>query len=93
MGRSRYKIYEPTHPHFITCTVLNWIPKSFDKTTTKRKCKDNTRSAHLLQKAHKTLHYSYVLSSAVFYGFILVEFMRKELGYAFPSGTMGTRVT
>ena len=22
MGRSRYKIYEPTHPHFITCTVL-----------------------------------------------------------------------
>ena len=26
MGRNRYKIYEPTHPHFITCTVLNWIP-------------------------------------------------------------------
>ena len=26
MGRSRYKIYEPTHPHFITCTVVNWIP-------------------------------------------------------------------
>jgi len=26
MGRSRYKIYEPTSPHFITCTVLHWIP-------------------------------------------------------------------
>ncbi len=26
MGRSRYKIYEPTHPHFLTCTVLNWLP-------------------------------------------------------------------
>jgi len=26
MGRTRYKIYEPTHPHFITCTVLHWIP-------------------------------------------------------------------
>jgi len=26
MGRSRYKIYEPTHPHFITLTVLHWIP-------------------------------------------------------------------
>jgi REP element-mobilizing transposase RayT len=26
MGRSRYKIYEPTHPHFITCMVLHWIP-------------------------------------------------------------------
>ena len=26
MGRSRYKIYEPTHPHFVTCTILHWIP-------------------------------------------------------------------
>ncbi len=26
MGRSRYKIYEPSYPHFVTCTVLNWIP-------------------------------------------------------------------
>jgi REP element-mobilizing transposase RayT len=26
MGRSRYKIYESTYPHFITCTILHWIP-------------------------------------------------------------------
>ena len=26
MGRSRYKIYEPTYPHFVTCTILNWLP-------------------------------------------------------------------
>ncbi len=26
MGRTRYKIYKPTHPHFITCTVLHWLP-------------------------------------------------------------------
>jgi len=26
MGRTRYKIYEPTHPHFLTLTVLHWIP-------------------------------------------------------------------
>ena len=26
MGRSRYKIYEPTHPHFVTCTILHWLP-------------------------------------------------------------------
>ncbi len=26
MGRSRYKIYESTHPYFITCTILNWLP-------------------------------------------------------------------
>ena len=26
MGRSRYKIVEPQAPHFLTCTILNWIP-------------------------------------------------------------------
>ncbi|MDD3592574.1 MAG: transposase [Sulfurovum sp.] len=26
MGRSRYKIYETTHTHFFTCTILNWLP-------------------------------------------------------------------
>ncbi len=26
MGRSRYKIIDPKLPHFITCTVLHWIP-------------------------------------------------------------------
>ena len=26
MGRTRYKIYEPTAPHFMTCTILHWIP-------------------------------------------------------------------
>lgn len=26
MGRSRFKFYEPTAPHFITCTTVNWLP-------------------------------------------------------------------
>lgn len=26
MGRSRYKIVNPRLPHFVTCTVLHWIP-------------------------------------------------------------------
>ena len=26
MPRSRYKIYEPGQPHFLTCTVVNWLP-------------------------------------------------------------------
>jgi len=26
MGRTRYKIYEPTHSHFVTCTILHWLP-------------------------------------------------------------------
>ena len=33
MGRSRYKVYEPTAPHFITCTILHWIP-IFTRTAT-----------------------------------------------------------
>jgi putative transposase len=26
MARTRYKIYETTHPHFLTCTVVGWVP-------------------------------------------------------------------
>ena len=26
MGRSRYKVIEPTYPHFVTCTILHWLP-------------------------------------------------------------------
>ena len=26
MGRSRYRITDPKLPHFVTCTVLHWIP-------------------------------------------------------------------
>ncbi len=26
MGRSRYTITEPDKPHFLTCTVLEWLP-------------------------------------------------------------------
>jgi len=26
MGRSRYKIIDPVMPHFMTCTILHWIP-------------------------------------------------------------------
>jgi len=26
MGRSRYRIVDPELPHFVTCTVLHWIP-------------------------------------------------------------------
>ncbi|AYC33724.1 transposase [Pseudomonas cavernae] len=26
MGRSRYTITEPSKPHFLTCTVLEWLP-------------------------------------------------------------------
>jgi REP element-mobilizing transposase RayT len=33
MGRSRYKIVDPMLPHFVTCTVLHWIPVFTRQTT------------------------------------------------------------
>jgi putative transposase len=26
MGRSRYTITEPDSPHFLTCTIVEWLP-------------------------------------------------------------------
>ena len=26
MGRSRYKIFDTAYPHFLTCTVIGWLP-------------------------------------------------------------------
>ncbi len=57
MGRSRYKVYEPTHPHFITLTVLHWIPLF-----------TNTKSVDILLESFRYLQqndnlkiYSYVI--------------------------------
>lgn len=26
MPRTRYKIYDTAHPHFLTCTIVDWLP-------------------------------------------------------------------
>jgi len=26
MGRDRYKVSDPNAPHFLPCTVLEWLP-------------------------------------------------------------------
>jgi len=57
MGRSRYKIYEPTHPHFITCTVLNWIPLF----TRKESVEILLESFRYLQKTDNLKLYAYVI--------------------------------
>ena len=57
MGRSRYKIYEPTHPHFITCTILHWIP-IFTRTNTTDIIFNTLR---YLQKEDNLKIYSYVI--------------------------------
>jgi len=57
MGRSRYKIYEPTHPHFVTCTILNWIP-IFTRQETTQIVFD---SLNYLKKSDNLNLYAYVI--------------------------------
>ena len=57
MGRSRYKIYEPTHPHFVTCTILNWLPVF----TRKESVNILLNSLKHLQKEEDLKLYAYVI--------------------------------
>ena len=57
MGRSRYKIYEPSQPHFLTCTVINWIP-IFTRPATTQIILD---SFQFLQQERDVRIYGYVI--------------------------------
>ncbi len=57
MGRSRYKIVEPTHPHFVTCTILNWLPIF----TRQESVEIIIQSLKHLQKAENLKLYAYVI--------------------------------
>ena len=57
MGRGRYKIYEPTYPHFITLTVLHWIPLF----TNPQSVEILLESFKFLQKEDNLKIYSYVI--------------------------------
>ena len=57
MGRSRYKIYEPTYPHFVTCTILNWLPIF----TRKESVDIIIQSLKYLQKEENLRLYAYVI--------------------------------
>ncbi len=57
MGRSRYKIYEPTHPHFVTCTILHWLP-IFTRQESVQIVIDCLK---YLQKHHNLKLYAYVI--------------------------------
>lgn len=57
MGRSRYKIFENQVPHFITGTVVNWIPL-FGNTYIASLIFD---SLNFLQRQQRIVIYAYVL--------------------------------
>ena len=57
MGRSRYKIYEPSQPHFVTCTILHWIPIF----TNQESVSIVINSLKYLQKSDNLKIYAYVI--------------------------------
>ena len=57
MGRSRYTIYQPNAPHFLTCTIINWVPV-FTRPDTVQIILD---SFSYLQNNHEVKLYGYVI--------------------------------
>jgi putative transposase len=57
MTRTRYKIYETTHPYFLTCTVVGWIP-IFTRQETVEIVLDSWR---FLQASERLTLYGYVI--------------------------------
>ncbi len=57
MGRSRYRIGETTHPYFLTCTVVGWLPV-FTRTETVHVILDSWR---FLQEQERLLVFGYVV--------------------------------
>ena len=57
MPRSRYKIYNPQQPYFLTCTVINWIP-IFTRPATVNILLDTFQH---LQKNHQLKLYGFVI--------------------------------
>lgn len=57
MGRTRYNIIEKTGIHFLTCTVINWLPV-FSRVETKDII---TASLQFLQDENRLILYAYVI--------------------------------
>lgn len=57
MGRSRYKVYNEKYPHFLTCTILHWIPIF----TREEMVNILLNSFRYLQKSDNLKIYSYVI--------------------------------
>ena len=75
MGRSRYKIYEPTHPHFITCIVLHWIIIF----TNKESVQIIIDSLKFLQNNHDLKLYAYVILQNYLHLIASIDDLAKDI--------------
>ena len=75
MGRSRYTIYEDQAPHFLTCTINNWLPL-FTRPATVQIVLD----AFVWRQQHKNLKvYAYVILENHLHCILQVDDLRQQI--------------
>ena len=75
MGRSRYKIYQQDAPHFLTCTINNWIPL-FTRPATVQVILD----ALAYRQSHRQLKvFAYVILENHLHLIVQSEYLQKEM--------------
>ena len=57
MGRSRYRIYDPRYPYFLTCTAVSWLPLFADP----HAAEIVLESLRFMQRERELRLYAYVL--------------------------------
>jgi REP element-mobilizing transposase RayT len=76
MTRSRYKIFETEYPHFLTCTVVGWLP-IFTRQETVQILFDSWR---YLQQHNRLQIYGYVILENHLHLIASSEELSKEIG-------------
>ena len=76
MSRTRYRIIGNNHPHFLTCTVINWIPIF----TEPEIAKIVLDSLDYLQQHKRLCLYSYVILENHIHLIASAEDLSKEIG-------------
>jgi len=76
MPRSRYRIYENRQPHFLTCTVVNWLPV-FGSPSIAQIVLDSFR---FLQEQDRIQIYAYVIMETHLHLIASSDHLPKEIG-------------
>ena len=76
MARSRYKIIEKKEPHFLTCTIVDWIPLFTDISIINILLESMT----FLQKQKRLILYSYVIMKDHLHLIASAINLSKEIG-------------
>jgi putative transposase len=76
MSRSRYRIYDDAYPHFLTCTVVGWLPV-FTRPSCVEIVLDSWR---FLQRAGRLRLFGYVILENHFHFIAAAERLAQEVG-------------